>query len=226
MGRLWDVYRRQGLASSARAGLQVLHGKFVDLRQGVRTAGLVRIETLIADWRECNDYYPTEAATFARLIEAAGMTPAHEGFLDIGSGMGRTLMLAHEMGFREVQGVEISERLNAIARDNLARRLKGDARIKLIQGDAAAIEMPPSASVFYLYNPCKGERLRQAMANIRASLEQRPRRAWVLFNNTTHIRNLEGELEWLVPCARFRAEHECAVYEVRLSAQRQGRITG
>ncbi|MDA4845235.1 class I SAM-dependent methyltransferase [Hoeflea poritis] len=216
MGRLWDVYLRRGLISSICTGLQTLRGKLFDLRQGVHTTKLVRIETLITDWRECHDYFPTEAATFARLIKTANITPAQESFMDIGSGMGRILMLAHEMGFREVQGVEISESLNAIAGNNLARCVKGDAPIKLMQGDAATIEMPQSVSVFYLYNPCKGSRLRQTMANIRVSIAQRPRQAWVLFNNTAHIKDLEEELDWLVPHARFTAEHECAVYNVRL----------
>jgi predicted RNA methylase len=72
-------------------------------------------------------------------------------FIDLGSGKGRTLLVAARLGFRHVIGVEISEELAAIAKSNLAKLNVTNALV--IHADAADYTLPTGGLVVYLYNP-------------------------------------------------------------------------
>ena len=68
--------------------------------------------------------------------------------MDIGAGMGRAMLLAAEMPFRAVIGVELNPTLVRIARRNLALwRKAGRARapMRLVCGDAAEFAFPDGA---------------------------------------------------------------------------------
>ncbi len=77
-------------------------------------------------------------------------------FVDVGCGKGRAMMLASEMNFREVAGVELNPQLAAIAKKNLERwREIGRPRssLRLVQGDATEVELPAPPLLVFLYNP-------------------------------------------------------------------------
>jgi len=71
-------------------------------------------------------------------------------FIDLGCGKGRALILAHELGFTRLTGVEFSPVLHRIAADNLA---KCHITADLICGDARAYKFPDEPAVVFLYNP-------------------------------------------------------------------------
>ncbi len=84
------------------------------------------------------------------------IAPETATFVDVGSGMGRMVILAARRPFRRIVGVEISPALHEIARANLARY--DDPRrqcrdIRLVRADASAFEYPGGDLAVYLYNP-------------------------------------------------------------------------
>jgi SAM-dependent methyltransferase len=77
-------------------------------------------------------------------------------FVDVGAGKGRVLLLAAELAFRKVIGVEISEELARTAQSNAARWsrvARPKAKIRVVNGDAAKFRWPRTPLLVYLYNP-------------------------------------------------------------------------
>jgi SAM-dependent methyltransferase len=78
-------------------------------------------------------------------------------FVDVGAGKGRALLLAAELPFRKVVGVELSEELARLAQKNVARWsrfFRRDAKkIRVVQGDAVKFQWPRTPLLVYMYNP-------------------------------------------------------------------------
>lgn len=77
-------------------------------------------------------------------------------FVDVGAGKGRALLLAAELPFRKVIGVELSEELALAAQKNVARwnrAARPKAKISVVQQDAAKFRWPRTPLLVYLYNP-------------------------------------------------------------------------
>lgn len=173
--------------SRARRGLQtalaIVEDQIFDRRRGLETRRVVPSAALTdalgphAD--QGYDYHPTRARAFRRLLRALALPPGL-GFLDLGCGKGRVLLLAAEQPFARVAGVEFSPSLCAVARENLHRA--GASAVTLFQADAASLELPHDLHVFYFFNPFGEAVLAPVLRNIGASLAQAPRPAWLVFN--------------------------------------------
>jgi SAM-dependent methyltransferase len=131
-------------------------------------------------------YQPTEPSLFREMIEGLGIHYARYTFIDLGSGKGRTLLMASEYPFRRVLGIELLPELHRIAEENI-RKFEGERRrcsaIESVCGDACEFAFPPEPLVLYLFNPLPEEGLKQVMRSLQDSLAQRPREAWVVYHN-------------------------------------------
>jgi hypothetical protein len=105
-------------------------------------------------------------------------------FVDFGSGKGRVVYeAAARYSFARVIGVEISERLNEVARSNIERnrkRLKCKD-VELVTCDAAVYAIPDDMTFGYFYFPFAGDTFRVVVENIVASLERKPRRVRLIY---------------------------------------------
>ncbi len=101
-------------------------------------------------------YEATPVDDAQRLLDASPLTPERSTFVDLGSGMGRIVLLASRRAFRQIIGVEISPALHEIARANRERWPPAEQvcrDIRLVRADAAQYIFPPGDLVVYLYNP-------------------------------------------------------------------------
>jgi SAM-dependent methyltransferase len=76
-------------------------------------------------------------------------------FLDIGCGKGRALVVASELSFRRIIGVEIGPELVRIARINAARIASAHPErvpIEIIEGDALSFQLPAGFVVAFFYH--------------------------------------------------------------------------
>lgn len=92
-------------------------------------------------------------------------------FVDVGAGKGRALLLAAELPFRKVIGVELSEVLAVTAQKNIARWShvsRPKAKIRVAQGDAAKFRWPRTPLLVYLYNPFACTLVAQMAENLAA----------------------------------------------------------
>lgn len=86
-------------------------------------------------------------------------------FIDLGSGKGRALIMAHELGFRRLVGVEFSPKLTAISRANLATLSVKNAQV--IVQDVADFRFSDDALVVFTFNSFGPEILSRVLVNLR-----------------------------------------------------------
>jgi SAM-dependent methyltransferase len=174
-------------------------------------------------------YQPTEASLFHEMIEAVAALPKFSfgafTFIDLGSGKGRTLLMAAEYPFRQVVGVELLPRLNEIARQNLAESKTGSRKcfaIESICGDAVDFVFPNEPTVLFLFNPFPEAGLRRVIANLEESLRRYPRVAYVLYHNPL----LERVLAESVMLGRAGGTEQNALYVSRQVTMSSGSCGG
>jgi hypothetical protein len=96
------------------------------------------------------------------------------------------LLLAAEHGFARIVGVEFAKELCAIAARNMEiyrQKSRSRAQISIVNEDAARYLIPDDVSVFFFYNPFDREVMQAVIGNIRASVENAPRRVQLIYLN-------------------------------------------
>ena len=91
----------------------------------------------------------------ATLPPSAAQVEAYS-FVDVGAGKGRALLLAAELPFRKVIGVELSEDLARVAQKNITiwkRLAHPRAKIRVMHEDAMEFRWPRTPLLVYLNNP-------------------------------------------------------------------------
>ncbi|MGD0546989.1 MAG: class I SAM-dependent methyltransferase [Terracidiphilus sp.] len=131
---------------------------------GVRTSGLVAGRHLHSGHRHdrhATAYYGVAPSVFRALIKRwqksrPGSTLEEVSFIDVGAGMGRAVLLAAELPFRRVLGVELNPTLARIAKRNLTlwrASCRARAPMRVICGDAVELPLPPGPCLAFLFNP-------------------------------------------------------------------------
>jgi SAM-dependent methyltransferase len=135
-------------------------------------------------------YQPTEPELFREMLDALAQRTKLQfsdfTFLDLGSGKGRTLLMASEYPFRRIVGVELLPSLHETAQENLSR-YKGESQrsftLESICADATQFPLPEGPLVLYLFNPFPESGLRRVIAKLEQSLRDHPRVVYVLYHN-------------------------------------------
>lgn len=110
-------------------------------------------------------------------------------FLDLGCGKGRPVLVAAAFPFRALIGVELSPKLAAIARRNVARvarRHAARSRPRIETGDALAFPLPEVPLLIFLYNPFGRPLIERLVQRIEVSLAEQPRPLHVVYYNPVH----------------------------------------
>ena len=131
-------------------------------------------------------YQPTEPALFREMMASLPIDFSQFTFIDIGSGKGRTLLMASEYPFRKIVGVEILAELDRAAQENIQAYKSPSQRCSQIQAicaDARDFELPDEPLVLYLFNPLPEAPLRQLMERLGQSLTRSPRAVWIVYHN-------------------------------------------
>jgi hypothetical protein len=133
---------------------------------------------------------PTEPALFHEMLDALARQPDFNftdfTFVDLGSGKGRTLLMAADYQFRRIVGVELLPSLHHTAQENL-QRYRGESQqcfaLESICADATTFRFPDGPLLIYLFNPFPEAGLRSVIANLEQTLRSQPRAAYVLYHN-------------------------------------------
>ncbi len=158
-----------------------------DLDHGVDTTSArlpvsTRLRGLIA-----SPYQPTDPALFAEILQGLDLDWREFAFIDIGSGKGRTLLMAAEYPFRRIIGVELLPELHEIAVENVRKHSRGRlCHIETVCGDAREFAFPHEPSVIYLFNPLPEPGLAMVIENLERSLQEAPRAVYVVYHNPEH----------------------------------------
>jgi len=163
-------------------------------------------------------YQPTEADLFREMLDAL-REQAHADFrdftfIDLGSGKGRTLLMASDYPFRRIIGVELLPALHRAALENLGKYRSASQKcfaLEAICGDATEFPFPVEPIVLYLFNPFPESGLRRAIANLEQSMRDHPRAVLVLYHNPL----LEPVLSASAMFLRIGGTHQYAIYGLR-----------
>src|SRR5579862_6875255 len=187
-----------------------------DVEHNVDTTwATISLRTRIREWLSGGQYQPSEPALFGQMIESLPVSVDGFTFVDLGSGKGRTLLMASNYPFRRILGMELLEELDDVAKRNIARYHSKDQRCFVLEshaGDARYFEFPAEPIVLYLFNPFPRHIWREVLANLYRSQHAVPRPAYVIYHNPVH-EDIFRTQAWLREVART---HQYIVYHAEL----------
>jgi len=134
-------------------------------------------------------YQPTESGLFHEMLTSLKIDFREFTFIDLGSGKGRTMLMASDYPFRHILGIELLPQLNAVAQKNIAVYKKDSklcSDLESICADARDFEFPTGPTVLYLFNPLPASGLNTVLENMKQSLQKVPRPLYVLYHNPEH----------------------------------------
>jgi SAM-dependent methyltransferase len=171
---------------------------------GVRTSGLVAGRHLKSGHphdRHATAYYGVAPSVFRALMRRwkrsrLDWAIKDVSFIDIGAGMGRAVLLAAQMPFRQVVGVELNPTLARIAKKNLtAWRASGRALapMKVICGDAVDYRLPTGPCLAFMFNPFGAPVMRRLLQAWRLGLTVQTGELDLIYVNNEQEHVLESE---------------------------------
>lgn len=175
-----------------------------DLEFGVRTSGLVAGRHLKSGHRHDRHntaYFGIAPSVFKSLMArwrgSRPVAPIDEyAFVDVGAGMGRAVLLAAEMPFREVVGVELNPTLARIARRNAAAwraAARARAPVRMVCRDVVEFRFPQGPCAALLFNPFGAPVLRRLLNALKNGFAGRPGQLDLLYVNNEQERVLEAQ---------------------------------
>lgn len=114
-------------------------------------------------------YLPSGVEEILAMVLEAPVRPDDE-LVDLGSGLGRVVILAHLLSGARASGVEIQEPLVRRARSRCAELAL--PAVSFVHGNAAEVEL--AGSIFFLYAPFNGEILTRVLRRLEEIARSRP----------------------------------------------------
>jgi Histone methylation protein DOT1 len=157
--------------------------RYYERRYGVSTDEHVSREALALPDEGSVQYEPAGWLTLRRALPRRVMGP-DDVFADFGSGKGRVVFyVALRYPLKRVIGVEYSEELNRIARDNIERnRERVRARdVELVTTDARHWQVPDDLTIAFFHNPFTGPLFEDVATRLFESFDRRRRRLRIVY---------------------------------------------
>jgi SAM-dependent methyltransferase len=185
-----------------------------DRRYGTETVGnesLWKLEVNSPNAKFGRRYGATIASDLQEAVKFIGVQPSEFTFIDLGSGKGRALVVAAELGFRNIIGIEFARELAEKGKENLAR-LKID-NASSIHGDAADFVFPEESMVVYFFNPFDNEVMNEVVQNLRAAYSKRPHDSIYLIYNRPKCASVINAADFLTCLGRPNSSSEVLIWK-------------
>lgn len=156
-----------------------------DKRLGVDTKGPVGLWHLRIRSNNLQDairYEGVNPDLFRRALSEISENFNGFSFIDLGCGKGRALLLANELNFSQIIGVEFAPELAVVARKNCER---AGVKANILSQDAVQFSFPPGNAVVYLYNPFGPSVLDPVLDRLLASTNAK---CYIVYVNPVHRR--------------------------------------
>jgi SAM-dependent methyltransferase len=136
-------------------------------------------------------------------------------FLDLGCGKGRAVLLASEVGFREVVGVELNARLAEIARANAqmwTQKGKRHSPIRIECADVTEMSWPAGPCLVFMYNPFTKPVMLLVAKSLKEQFRERKDELEIIYQRPEQAVALEEfELAW---CEVFQMSEQDLMSEL------------
>lgn len=182
----WSIKTYWALREVAFSGARVVENieqRVFDRMLGVSTHGIVYTDDSLTATGSDNLYYDNSGwLPVRRALKDLDPGPT-DVFVDLGSGKGQALLIAGQLPFRRVVGVEIYDELSECAKRNIER-----ARPRLRTQDVDSVTanvldwpFPDDASVVFMFNPFVGDTFHSVAGRIFESYDCRPRNLHIVY---------------------------------------------
>lgn len=166
---------------------QILTHPF-DREFGTDTSGQVAPEDLDVDpsLRRQMQVYIGSQPSIVRRVLARLPEPDRFAFVDIGCGKGRPLLVASELPYVSITGIELSQELVQVARRNastLAKRFPGRTAIAVVVGNAAEYQLEQERVVLFYYHAFGRETLSAFVGHLERQLTGTSRQLFFVYVN-------------------------------------------
>ena len=176
-----------------------------DLAHGTETGGHIPGEALTPANLHNTAYYGISPSALTAALQFLPEPMSGFTFVDIGCGKGRALLVAAELNFARILGIEISSELCRIAESNCEHH----PQIEIRQQDAANLTFPAAPLVVFLYHPFLAPVLRRVLTNLERHHRADQHPTYILYANCTYPNLL----------ARYPFLEQVWDYSVPLSAE-------
>jgi SAM-dependent methyltransferase len=159
--------------------------RLFDILLGVSTTGLSTTKDSICDGEGDGCFYQgCQWLTVRRSLKA--LNPgASDVFVDLGSGKGKALLIAGQLPYRHVIGVEIDQGLSRWAGRNIDRarpRLRAK-KVESLTGNVLEWPIPDDTSVIFMFNPFIDQTFSGVMSRIFESYDCNPRVLHIVYQH-------------------------------------------
>jgi predicted RNA methylase len=142
-----------------------------------------------------NYYQPVRERPF-RALFSHFQIPTRGRFVDIGSGKGKALLLAAEIGFDRIVGIELFDELNEMAQKNISQyqiRHGSTKKFDVLSIDASEYQFQVDDTCIFLNDPFSNEVMEKVVTRFLHSYEQHSRPLYFIYknNNLRHMPSLE-----------------------------------
>ncbi len=176
--RIFGVIRRNGVVKPVKKLIAVFTNIFYELVfdkiYRVETSKIVAVNELDIPAENKNTsvrYRPVNYNALRKALKylSSCIDVREASFFDIGCGKGRALVAASLYHFKNVFGLELSEKLVQHCRQDVAKLIqqkKLATNLTVVCGDATSYDYPASINVYFLYQPFSEAIYRQVLARI------------------------------------------------------------
>ncbi len=129
-------------------------------------------------------YQPSPDSLVTEIIQSLSIDYSEFTFIDFGAGKGRFLLLAGQLPFAAVIGIEFSSELCKVASENIGKippEKKTAPEIACIYSDVADYPLPDTPLVCYFYNPFAQPAMQMVLDKLTASLKNNQREIYVIY---------------------------------------------
>ena len=166
-----------------------------DVFYGTDTGGYISGADLVSTSQSSlynTAYYGIAPSSLTHALRSLPLELDRFTFIDLGCGKGRAVMVASELPFPRLIGVEIAPELCEAARANIALKPEWASRITILNHDATTVEYPETPLLVFLFHPFLAPVLRRVLANLERQLRRSPREMYLLYaRNPRYTKVLE-----------------------------------
>jgi hypothetical protein len=201
-----------GAVKAATHLVRRLEDYWFDSTRSVSTSQLSELDGLhlAGERRDAFMHVPARARNARAALRALPVQRLEDyTFIDLGSGVGRSLFVAAEYPFRSIVGVELAAELHQTAESNIRRFRSSRQRcpeIRSINASASDYIFPDGNLVVYIFNPFGPAVLGDVLKNLESSIASHPRDVIVLmlYPEFGHIVDGSPELALYSGTSKYR----------------------
>ena len=217
--RVSDSIKQYGLRGTFYKFIFLVADYLFDLKYGTNTFSKIKLSRLTIESQNRDrgsQYQATRIIPLKKLLKVIkSSVPSDSVFVDIGCGKGRALLIAAEIGFKKLRGVEFSKQLAENARincRNYSKKTNTRAVFSIIIIDAVEYKFGRDENVFFMYHPFDEIVMGKVINNICGSIQKNPRKIWIIYHNPIHSDILTKFLNLEVAVAYNLYGHNFHVY--------------